>query len=42
MLAFHWYISTESAGLTKFYLVEWFAGADAILAHFDNIMVTHR
>jgi quinol monooxygenase YgiN len=37
MLAFHWYISTDSAGLTKLYLVEWFADADAILAHFDTI-----
>lgn len=34
MMAFHWYVDEDES---KFYLVEWFADADAIVEHFDNV-----
>ncbi len=34
MMAFHWYVNKEQ---NKFYLVEWFEDADAIVDHFANI-----
>jgi quinol monooxygenase YgiN len=34
MMAFHWYVNEDES---KFYLIEWFAGADAIVDHFENV-----
>lgn len=34
MMAFHWYVNEDES---KFYLVEWFADADAIVDHFENV-----
>ncbi len=34
MMAFQWYINEDQ---TKLYLVEWFADADAIVDHFENV-----
>lgn len=34
MMAFHWYVNEDES---KFYLVEWFADANAIVDHFENV-----